>query len=101
MGFERSDAEAKLSHIDDLEKRCVSLRVSSREALRGECLDRQLGRLERAKILDRYVDDRDKTTPMRETPRARLRERALRGYGSHAGRCQGRVRRGGSAWHAP
>jgi hypothetical protein len=80
MGFAQSDAEAKLSHLDDLEKRWESLRESSREALRGECFDRQLVRRARVKILEQYVDDRDKTTAMRETPRARLRERALRGY---------------------
>jgi hypothetical protein len=80
MGFAQSDAEAKLSHFDDLKKRWESIGESSREALRGECLDRQLVRRARAKILEQYVDDRDKSTPMHETPRARLRERALRGY---------------------
>lgn len=82
MGFAQADAEAKLCHLDDLAKRWESLSESSRDVLRGECLDRQLVRRARAKILEQYVDDRDKTTPMRETPRARLRERALRGYWS-------------------
>jgi len=82
MGFAQSDAEAKLSHLDDLERRWESLGESSREVLRGECLGQQLARQARAQILEQYVDDRDKTAPMRETPRVRLRERALRGYWS-------------------
>lgn len=79
-GFERDDAEAKLSHLADLETRWASLGDRAREHLRRECRDHRLLRRARAKILEQAVGGREKTTPMRETPRVRLRERALRGY---------------------
>ncbi len=74
FGFEQYDAEAKLSHLGDLETRWVSLSDAARDALKRECMDHRLVRQARAKILERPVDCRDKTTPMRETPRVLLRE---------------------------
>jgi len=79
-GFERDDAEAKLSHLADLETRWALLGEQGRERLRRECQDHRLLRRARAKILEQSVSGHHKTTPMRETPRVRLRERALRGY---------------------
>ena len=79
-GFERDDAEAKLSHLGDLETRWASLGDAGCERLRRACGDRRLLRRARAKILEQEVGAHDKTPAIRETPRGRLRERALRGY---------------------
>ncbi len=81
-GFERDDVEAKLSHLSDLERRLLALDAPARERLRCECQDRRLLRRARSRIVEQRVGPREKTTPMRETPRVRLHGRALRGYWS-------------------
>src|SRR6266571_6810936 len=78
--YERLDAEAKLSHLADLQARWSSLHESARERLRGNCLDERIVRRARSKIVEQALEDRHKTHAMRETPRVRLRARALRGY---------------------
>jgi hypothetical protein len=78
--YERRDAEAKLSHLSDVEARWSSLRESARERLRRDCLDDRIVRRARSKIVEQSLEERHKTPAMREPPRVRLRARALRGY---------------------
>ena len=78
----RDDAEAKLSHLADLERRWQRLSAADRERLTAECRDPRLVRHASAKVIDRTVGWSDMTQPMRDTPRRLLRERALRGYWS-------------------
>ncbi len=80
VGSERDDAEAKLNHLGDLERRWLALDVAAREQLRCQCQDRHLLRRARSKIVEQFVRHREKTVPMRETPRVRLHARALRGH---------------------
>lgn len=78
-GFEREDAEAKLSHLADLRKRLQRVGVSPAELLGDDVRDRGLLRKARTKVLGQHADERFKTKAMRETPRRVLGERACRG----------------------
>jgi hypothetical protein len=73
----RSDAEAKLSHLDDLVSRLDGTGLAPADLADG--LDRTELAKARRKVLDQGLSGRDLTPAMRHTPRRRLRHRALRG----------------------
>jgi hypothetical protein len=72
-----SDAESKLSHLDDLvgRLRAAGLGVAD---LAGDVERTELTKARR-KVLDQGLSGRDRTPAMRDTPTRRLRTRALRG----------------------
>ena len=72
----RHDLEAKLSHLADLRSRVDDAGASVADVAADETS--VLARARR-KVLDQGLENRALTPPMRATPRARLRERALRG----------------------
>jgi hypothetical protein len=72
-----SDAERKLSHLDDLVLRLGAAGLSASD-LAGE-LDRAQLAKARRKVLTQGLSRRDLTAAMRNTPERRLRMRALRG----------------------
>jgi hypothetical protein len=73
----RHDLEAKLSHLADLRSRVDDAGASVADVAADDT-----SVLARAgkKVLDQGLENRALTPPMRATPRARLRERALRGW---------------------
>jgi hypothetical protein len=74
-----SDAERKLSHLDDL---CARLETAglAAPALATRAEDRPALRTKaRTKVLKQGLHERDLTEAMRSTPRKRLKGRALRG----------------------
>ncbi len=74
-----SDAERKLSHLDDL---CARLEMTGLDAhaLAAHAEDCPALRTKaRTKVLKQGLYERDLTEAMRSTPRQRLRKRALRG----------------------
>ena len=78
----RRDTEAKLSQMTDLRQRLERLDQTPRAVLGDLIDDKKLLTKARTKILDQSAEDRYKTDAMRETPRARLSRRALRGHWS-------------------
>jgi hypothetical protein len=75
-----TDAEAKLSHLDDLVDRLDAAGLGPADLV-GD-LDKTELTKARRKVLDQGLSGRDLTPAMRHTPRRRLRNRAL--YGSWA-----------------
>jgi hypothetical protein len=76
--FER-DSEAKRSHLDDLSGRLGRSGLRA-EQLAAPVLDEQRLRAKaRTKVMKQEVMARERTAAMVNTPRVRLRERALRG----------------------
>ena len=73
----RRDLEAKLSHLADLRSRLDDAGASAADVAAD---DTRVRARARKKVLDQALEDRALTPPMRATPRARLRERALRGW---------------------
>lgn len=72
-----SDAERKLSHLDDLLGRLRAAGLTSADLARD--VERAELTKARRKVLDQGLSGRDRTQAMRDTPRRRLRARALRG----------------------
>lgn len=72
-----SDAEAKLSHLDDLVARLAGAGLGPADLTEG--LDKAEMAKARRKVLDQGLSGRDLTRAMRHTPRRRLLNRALRG----------------------
>jgi len=72
-----SDAESKLSHLDDLVGRLDAAGLGIAD-LAGDVERTELTKARR-KVLDQGLSGRDRTPAMRDTPRRRLRARALRG----------------------
>lgn len=72
-----SDAESKLSHLDDLAGRLGAAGLGIAD-LAGDVERAELTKARR-KVLDQGLSGRDRTSAMRDTPRRRLRARALRG----------------------
>jgi len=72
-----SDAESKLSHLDDLVGRLGAAGLGIAD-LAGDVERTELTKARR-KVLDQGLSGRDRTSAMRDTPRRRLRARALRG----------------------
>ena len=72
-----SDSEVKLSHLDDLAGRLNAAGLGPVDLAAG--LDKAETAKARRKVLDQGLSGRDLTAAMRQTPRRRLRERALRG----------------------
>jgi hypothetical protein len=74
-----SDAEGLRSHVDDLIARLVAAGLDARQLV-GDFLDKPaLRQKARSKVIRQGLMMRDLTDPMVNTPRRRLRERALRG----------------------
>jgi hypothetical protein len=73
----RRDLEAKLSHLADLRSRLDDAGASAADVAAD---DTRVRARARKKVLDQALEVRALTPPMRATPRARLRERALRGW---------------------
>jgi hypothetical protein len=74
-----SDAQRKLSHLDDLGSR-LEVAALDASALATHAEDRPALRTKaRTKVLRQGLYERDLTEAMRSTPRQRLQERALRG----------------------
>jgi hypothetical protein len=71
------DLEAKLSHLADLRARLAAADISVADVAAD---DEGVRARARKKVLDQALENRALTLPMRATPRARLRERALRGW---------------------
>jgi hypothetical protein len=78
---DKGDLEAKLSHLVDLRKRLDGARLSPRDVL-VEPIDKPLLRKAQTKLFAQSAEDRYKTRAMVETPRWRLKTRALRGHWS-------------------
>lgn len=76
--FDRMDAEAKLSHLDDLERRVAASGLQPAVLLEGT--DKRLAAKARDKLFRQHVEEHYKTRAMRETPRRLLHTRALRGH---------------------
>jgi hypothetical protein len=77
--FASSTAEGKLSHLDDLRRRLADIGIDA-AALAGSAADDQRVRNKaRTKVLKQGLCSRDLTDAMRQTPRERLYDRALRG----------------------
>lgn len=72
-----SDAEAKLSHLDDLADRLGAAGLGPVDLAGG--LDKAEMAKARRKVLGQGLSGRDLTPAMRHTPRRGLRDRALRG----------------------
>ncbi|MBE7483651.1 MAG: hypothetical protein HS104_27190 [Polyangiaceae bacterium] len=72
------DAEAKLSHLLDLETRLTAGGVSHDEVLDGVTVDRALLRKARNKVIEQSAWR--PTKAMIDTPRKLLRDRAMRGH---------------------
>lgn len=72
-----SDAESKLSHLDDLVGRLGAAGLGTADVV-GDVERAELTKARR-KVLDQGLSGRDRTSAMRDTPRRRLRARALRG----------------------
>lgn len=81
-GFERDDAEAKLSHVDDLRERLARAALTPASLMAEAGADGRSIQKARANVFERTVAARDKTPAMLDTPRQRLEERALRGQWS-------------------
>lgn len=79
-GFEREDAESKIHHAADLRGRLERADVSPAELLGEDRDDRALLRKSRTKLYERRAMDAYPTPAMRDTPRRRFSERALRGH---------------------
>lgn len=79
FGLERDDTEAKLSHLDYLQRRLERIGSAPEELLRGG-VDPSLRRKACEKILRQVVTEADKSPAMRDTPRRRLVRRAWRGH---------------------
>lgn len=79
-GFEREDAESKLHHGAHLRGRLERTGVSPEALLGDDGDDRALLRKARGKLYERWAMDADPTPAMRDTPRRRYAERALRGH---------------------
>jgi len=75
----RSDAEAKLSHLDDLVGRLSTADLEAGAVLELEPVDTKILSRARGKVLDQGLGGRAYTEAMIDTPRRRLRRRALRG----------------------
>ncbi|MEX1271782.1 MAG: hypothetical protein WEB55_04940 [Acidimicrobiia bacterium] len=73
------DAEAKLSHLDDLVARLTDADLTGEEIVNLQQADAKVRSRARRKVLDQGLGDRDYTDAMINTPRRRLRRRALRG----------------------
>lgn len=71
--------EAKLCHLDDLRRRMAEAGVDARALSAGEDTDPRVRSKARTKVLKQGLYPRDLTDAMRQTPRDRLYERALRG----------------------
>lgn len=77
--YERLDAEAKLSHLDNLKKRLAAIAMAPREVLGGEdAVDKKLLAKSRTKLYEQCLTR--KSPAMCDTPRRRLTARALRGW---------------------
>lgn len=81
-GWDRDDAEAKLSHLADLERRVAGCGVGPSLLVRSERRDKRLVIKARDKLFKQHVERRYKTRAMRETPRQLLHDRAMRGHWS-------------------
>lgn len=73
------DAEAKLSHLDDLVRRLAAADLGADEFVELEPVDSKVRSRARRKVLDQGLGARDYTEAMTDTPSRRLRRRALRG----------------------
>ena len=74
-----ADLEAKLSHLADLRARLAATGTDIADVAADDN-DKGVRARARKKVLDQELGDRALTPPMRATPRALLRERALRGW---------------------
>lgn len=74
------DWEAKDSHLHDLEARLLGAGVDADALAAPHLGDRAVLAKARRKVLDQGLAGHDLTPAMRETPRERLRTRALRGH---------------------
>jgi hypothetical protein len=81
-GWDREDAEAKLSHLADLERRLARCEVQPTALVRSESREKRLVMKARDKLFKQHIEDRYKTRAMRETPRRLLHARAMRGHWS-------------------
>lgn len=76
--YQREDAEAKLSHLDDLKRRLEQLGVAPRDVLgEADTGDKKLLAKSRTKLFDQSLTR--KSPAMIDTPRRRLEARSLRG----------------------
>lgn len=73
------DAEAKLSHLDDLVQRLAAVELAADELAVLEPIDSKVRSRARDKVLDQGLGGRAHSEAMLDTPRRRLRRRALRG----------------------
>jgi len=73
------DAEAKLSHLDDLVRRLAAADLGADELVEVEPVDSKVRSRARRKVLDQGLGARDYTEAMTDTLSRRLRRRALRG----------------------
>ena len=72
-------AEAKLSHLDDLNGRMAAAGIDAQTLAAGEDADPKIRAKAQTKVLRQGLYPRDMTEPMWHTPRERLYQRALRG----------------------
>lgn len=75
----RPTAEAKLSHLDDLVNRLAAVELPADELAVLEPVDSKVRSRARDKVLEQGLDGRAYTEAMLDTPRRRLRRRALCG----------------------
>lgn len=79
-GYERDDAEVKLSQLDDLRGRLERAGLEAAELLRGEAIEKGILYKAREKLFRRVADK--KTEAMIRTPSRLLRDRAMTGHWS-------------------
>lgn len=78
--FGGDDWEAKDSHLHDLEARLLARGIDAQVLAGRHRGDRAVLAKARRKVLEQGLAGRDLTPAMRDTPRQRLRTRALRGH---------------------
>lgn len=76
----RGDVEAKLSHLAGLRDRMGAAGVDATVLAAADEADKATLAKARRKVLDQGLEDRSMTPAMRDTPSARLRQRALYGH---------------------
>ena len=74
------DVEARLSHLADLRDRLRAAGIDAALLAGADGPDKATVTKARRKVLDQGLEDRAMTPAMRDTPSARLRQRALYGH---------------------
>jgi hypothetical protein len=78
-GRSRSNVEGKMNHLNVLQERLRKHSFTPQGLIEDIVTDRKILKKARAKVYQQDLQDRDKTSAMRNTPRRKLKARALRG----------------------